>query len=168
MGSSERPRAAVRTCFFTLAMCIHRPTSCSQANAWSSNSKITPAMAIKCKPCACACSGQTAQIPMMRLRLDSRIRKYLCVEDRHLLEHTLAELVEEDLGDVATALCERAMPPNCRLARVVDLPDELTDFMRLLLLELQSIARAPGWSGRLRRERAEAAMTLCGFSKELE
>ena len=99
----------------------------------------------------------------MRLLVDPRIRRFLCTEHRQLLEQTLQVLVDEDLEDVAQALCERAMPPECRLARVMDLPHELTDYMQLLLLELRWIAEVPGWSARLRRMRAHEALAFVGF-----
>lgn len=104
----------------------------------------------------------------MRLDVDQRVRKFLCPEHRQLLEQTLQVLVDEDLEDVAQALCERAMPPDCRLARVMDLPHELTDFMQLLLRELQWVATVPGWTPMMRRARAHEALELAGFSKNEE
>ena len=102
----------------------------------------------------------------MVLKIDQRIHRCLRPEDQRLLQQTLEELVREDLVDVAQALCERAMRPSCELARVLDPPDTLTDTMQLLLIELRSIATAPGWTGRLRRTRAYMALDMCGFQEE--
>ena len=95
----------------------------------------------------------------------------LPVEEQALLRSTLQLLHEHELPVVVEALTGRIFGPitddgtagDAREARLVNAQGALQPFVELLLLELASIAVCPGWSAKMRTDKALEVLWLCGF-----
>jgi hypothetical protein len=97
-----------------------------------------------------------------QLRIAGRVVRNIGQADRDLVHHTLEQLVDADLPDVAAALCARVFSTAQLQSRVVA-DGALAPYVALLLYELCWIANAAGWSSSLRRIRAEEAFVGTGF-----
>jgi hypothetical protein len=85
-------------------------------------------------------------------------------EDQTLVRDALQALIDADLVGIATVVCEGVFAHEVPTSRTIA-DGALAPFVELLLRELRDIARARGWSNRLRLARAEQALTLAGFPK---
>jgi hypothetical protein len=95
----------------------------------------------------------------------------LPVKEQTLLRATLQLLHEHELHVVVDALTGRIFGPitddgaagDAREARLVNAQGTLQPFVELVLLELASIAVRPGWSAKMRTDKALEVLWLCGF-----
>jgi hypothetical protein len=96
----------------------------------------------------------------MKIAIDPRVRRLLTGDDRALFEATIAVLSDE-LPEILGEFCERVIPPDCYICRIVGDHDDdsaMNWIFELLLRELQHVARAPGWPDRVRLMRVREAL----------
>jgi hypothetical protein len=80
-----------------------------------------------------------------------------------LHEHELPAVVGVLTGRIFAPITDDGAAGDAREARLVDAEGALQPFTELLLLELASIAVRPGWSAKMRTDKALEALWFCGF-----